>query len=122
MVRNAAIIGRGHNQVVHGPDPTAHAEILAIRDARATLGRFDLAGCELFSTREPCPMCYAAAWWARISTTHYGCTRHDAERFGFDDAAIYDDLEGRGPRQGGSSRAAVCAQVLLLEVDHFVAA
>ncbi len=99
VVRDGVIIGRGHNQVVTWLDPTAHAEVLAIRLACRETGRFDLHGCELYTTCEPCPMCYAAAWWARISTIHYGCTRGDAEQFGFDDSAIYADLEGRVPKQ-----------------------
>lgn len=99
VVHEGKVIARGHNQVVTRNDPTAHAEIVAIRDACSALGRFDLADCELYTTCEPCPMCYAAAWWARIPIIHYGCTREDAADAGFDDAAIYNDLEGRAERQ-----------------------
>jgi guanine deaminase len=92
------VVGRGHNHVVENTDPTAHAEIVAIRDACSRLGRFDLSDCQLYTTCEPCPMCYAAAWWARINTIYYGCDRHDAAAIGFDDEAIYNDLE-QGVRQ-----------------------
>ena len=99
VVRDGTIIARGHNQVVVRNDPTAHAEIVAIRGACTVLGSFDLSGCTLYTTCEPCPMCYAAAWWARVLAIHYGCSRDDAADIGFDDAAIYDDLEGRTPRR-----------------------
>jgi guanine deaminase len=98
IVREGGVVGRGHNHVVENTDPTAHAEIIAIRNACESLGRFDLSDCELYTTCEPCPMCYAAAWWARIHTIYYGCDRHDAAAIGFDDEAIYDDLE-KGDRQ-----------------------
>ena len=99
VVRDGEIIARGHNQVVTENDPTSHAEIVAIRQACASLGTFDLSACDLYTTCEPCPMCYAAAWWAHIRAIYYGCTRDDAGSYGFDDAAIYDDLEGRGARE-----------------------
>lgn len=99
VVKDGEVIARGHNNVVRTHDPTAHAEVTAIRGACAALGRFDLHDCELYTTCEPCPMCYAAAWWARIPVIYYGCSRDDAGRIGFDDAAIYDDLGGRIPRQ-----------------------
>ena len=99
VVHDGRIVARGHNNVVTLVDPTAHAEIVAIREACRVLGRFDLSDCELYTTCEPCPMCYAAAWWARIRAISYGCTRDDASQAGFDDAAIYDDLEGLATRQ-----------------------
>jgi guanine deaminase len=99
VVHNGTVIARGHNNVVSLNDPTAHAEIIAIRRACETLGRFDLSDCALYTSCEPCPMCYAAAWWARIPTIYYGCSRDDAASIGFDDAAIYNDLEGRSERQ-----------------------
>jgi tRNA(Arg) A34 adenosine deaminase TadA len=94
VVRNGEVIWRGHNHVVTNNDPTAHAEVIAIREACRVLDTFDLTGCDLYTTCEPCPMCYAAAWWSRITTIYYGSDRHDAAAIGFDDAAIYDDLEG----------------------------
>jgi guanine deaminase len=99
VVQAGRVIATGHNNVVATDDPTAHAEILAIRSACRALGRFELSDCELYTTCEPCPMCYAAAWWARIPTIYYGCSRDDAAGIGFDDAAIYDDLAGKSASQ-----------------------
>ncbi len=93
IVHEGRIVGRGHNLVVSTNDPTAHAEIVAIRRASAALGRFDLSGTELYTTCEPCPMCLAAAFWARISVLYFGCDRHDAAAVGFDDAALYRFME-----------------------------
>jgi len=95
IVRNGRMIARGHNQVIGTNDPTAHAEIVAIRRASARLKRFDLTGCEIYSTCEPCPMCLAAIAWAKIRTVYYGCNRGDAEKIGFRDKAFYDLLEKR---------------------------
>jgi len=92
IVRNGRVVGRGHNQVIGTNDPTAHAEIVAIRRAAARLKRFDLSGCEIYSTCEPCPMCLAAIFWANIRTVYYGCTRKDAEKIGFRDKVFYDLL------------------------------
>ena len=86
------IVGRGYNQVTPLLDPTAHAEIMAIRDACRSLGRFDLRGCALFTSCEPCPMCLAAIYWARLDKVYYACTRHDAAEIGFDDNFIYEQL------------------------------
>jgi guanine deaminase len=85
-------IGRGYNRVTETLDPTAHAEILAIREACRTLGRFDLRGCALYTSCEPCPMCLAAIYWARLDEVFYACTRHDAAEAGFDDRFIYEQL------------------------------
>src|SRR5205814_7388160 len=70
------IVGRGHNQVTTLLDPTAHAEVMAIRAGCRSLGRFDLRGCELYTSCEPCPMCLAAIYWARLDRVYYACTRH----------------------------------------------
>lgn len=86
------VVGRGHNQVTTLLDPTAHAEVMAIRQACRSLGRFDLKGCELYTSCEPCPMCLAAIYWARLDQVFYACTRHDAAEIGFDDAFIYEQL------------------------------
>lgn len=88
------VVGRGCNRVLRTNDPTAHAEVVAIRDACARLGRFHLADAEIFASCEPCPMCLGAIAWARIPTLVYGATRHDAERGGFSDAAIYREFAG----------------------------
>lgn len=92
IILNNAIIGRGWNQVLTSKDPTAHAEIVAIRDASKKLGRFHLQDCELYTTCEPCPMCLGAIYWARIPTIYYSNSREDAKAIGFNDAFIYDEL------------------------------
>ncbi len=92
VVCNGQIVGRGCNQVTTLFDPTAHAEIMAIRNACQSLGRFDLRGCELYTSCEPCPMCLAAIYWARLDRVFYACTRHDAAEIGFDDDFIYEQL------------------------------
>ena len=97
VVRDGVVIARGHNQVVGNADPTAHAEVQAIRAACRQLGTFDLSGCEIYATCEPCPMCFAAIHWARLDRVVYGATRADAAAVGFDDAAIYDVLDGKRP-------------------------
>jgi len=85
-------IAEGCNRVTSTNDPTAHAEVVAIRAACAALGTFVLAGCTLYTSCEPCPMCLAAAYWARVDGIVYGATREDAARAGFDDAFIYEEL------------------------------
>ncbi len=94
IVRNGEIIAHGNNQVTSSNDPTAHAEIVAIRMAAKKLNTFDLSDCEIYSTCEPCPMCFAAIHWARISKLFYGCTREDAAKIGFDDELIYNVIKG----------------------------
>lgn len=92
VVRDGKVIGRGSNRVTRDNDPTAHAEIVAIREACATLGDFTLAGCELYASCEPCPMCLAAAYWARLDRVYFAATREDAAAIGFDDAYIYREV------------------------------
>jgi tRNA(Arg) A34 adenosine deaminase TadA len=92
IVRERAVIGRGWNQVLLRQDPTAHAEMVAIREASACLRRFHLEDCQLYASCEPCPMCLAAAYWARIPTVYYACTRADAAASGFQDAGLYEEL------------------------------
>jgi guanine deaminase len=94
IVHDGRIIARAHNEVLKTNDPTAHAEIVAIRKASAKLGRFDLGDCEIWSTCEPCPMCFAAIHWAKIPLLYYGCTHEDAAKIGFDDAYIYAVIRG----------------------------
>jgi len=86
------IVGEGWNRVVETHDPTAHAEIIAIREACSHLGRHDLSDCVMYSSCEPCPMCLAAIYWAHIPTYYYACTREDARKAGFDDEFIYREL------------------------------
>lgn len=92
VVRQGEIVGRGNNRVTSTLDPTAHAEVVAIRDACRNLGTWELADCELYTSCEPCPMCLAAAYWARIPTLYYGNTRSDAAAVGFDDDFIYQQI------------------------------
>jgi tRNA(Arg) A34 adenosine deaminase TadA len=92
VVRRGEIVGRGSNRVTSTNDPTAHAEVTAIRDACAKLQTFQLTDCELYTSCEPCPMCLAAIYWARIPTVFYGNTRQDAAAIGFDDEFIYQQV------------------------------
>src|SRR6185295_4300380 len=92
IVKGGAVVGRGTNRVTSSLDPTAHAEVVAIRDACRALGTFELAGCELYTSCEPCPMCLAAAYWARIPRMFYANTRQDAAAIGFDDEMLYEEL------------------------------
>lgn len=94
IVRDGQVIGRGWNQVTPTNDPTAHAEIVAIREACRTTGSFLLPGCELYSSCEPCPMCLSAAYWARLRRVYYAARRSDAAGAGFRDEAIYEELAG----------------------------
>lgn len=93
IVRNGEIIEGGHNMVLANNDSTAHGEITAIRNAEKKLGTYDLSGCELYTTGEPCPMCLAACKWANIEKVYYGCTIADNEQIGFRDL-IFDKLYG----------------------------
>lgn len=87
------IIGEGWNQVTSSNDPTAHAEIVALREACRRLGAFQLDGCTIYTSCEPCPMCLGAIYWARPAKVFFGCTRDDAARIGFDDRFIYEEIE-----------------------------
>jgi len=92
IVQNDKIIAEGTNLVTSTNDPTAHAEIVAIRNACKALGNFHIPNCEMYTSCEPCPMCLAACYWAHIKTIYYGNTKHDAEHINFDDSFIYDEL------------------------------
>lgn len=92
VVRDGVIVGQGHNLVISTNDPTAHAEVVAIRDACRNLGTFHLTGCELYTSCEPCPMCLGAIYWARPDRVYFANTRHDAAQIGFDDAFIYEQI------------------------------
>jgi guanine deaminase len=93
VVMHGNIIGRGGNRVITLNDPTAHAEIVAIREACKTIGNFDLTGAVLYTTCEPCPMCLSAIYWANIHAVYYGSTRFEAEAIGFKDNHIYEELD-----------------------------
>ncbi len=92
IVKDGRIVSRGTNRVTASHDPTSHAEVNAIRQAAAALGTFDLSGCELYTSCEPCPMCLGAIYWAHIDKVYYGCTKDDARQAGFDDSFIYDEM------------------------------
>ena len=100
VAKEGKVIGEGANSVTVNNDPTAHAEIVAIRAACRTLGTFQLTGCELYTTCEPCPMCLGAIYWARPARVFYGGVAADAANAGFDDAFIYEELK-RPPEKRG---------------------
>jgi tRNA(Arg) A34 adenosine deaminase TadA len=93
VVRNGRIVGRGWNQVTSTNDPTAHAEVVALRAACKKLKRFHLDDCELYTSCEPCPMCLGALYWARIRCVYYANSRDDAAKIQFDDALIYREIK-----------------------------
>jgi tRNA(Arg) A34 adenosine deaminase TadA len=93
IVKDGKIVGRGNNKVTSNNDPTAHAEVMAIRDACKNLNSFQLEGCELYTSCEPCPMCFGAIYWARPDKVFYGCNQKDAAAIGFDDEFIYKEIE-----------------------------
>jgi guanine deaminase len=93
IVKDGMVLARSANKVVPNNDPTAHAEVLAIRLACQELNTFDLSGCEIYTSCEPCPMCLGAIYWARIDKIHYANTKADAASVGFDDAFIYEELD-----------------------------
>ncbi len=92
VVRDGEIIGKGWNRVTSHNDPTAHAEVSAIRAACDKVGDFSLAGSVIYTSCEPCPMCLGAIWWSRIDVVYFASTRDDAARVGFDDAALYREV------------------------------
>lgn len=92
IVKNGEVVATGVNRVTDSLDPTAHAEVCAIRAACKTLNTFDLRGCEIYSSCEPCPMCLSAIYWARIDKLYFAGTKYDAAEAGFDDSFIYDEF------------------------------
>lgn len=107
VVRNGQIIGEGVNTVTSSHDPTAHGEVNAIRAACKALGTFTLAGCQLYTSCEPCPMCLAASYWAHLDSVYYGASAADAARAGFDDAFLYEEF-----RKDQSARSLSATQLL----------
>ena len=107
VVRDGKIVGEGVNTVTTGLDPTAHGEVNAIRAACKALDTFSLAGCELYTSCQPCPMCLAASYWARLDCIFYGSSAADAARAGFDDAFLYDEF-----RKDQAARSLSCTQLL----------
>ena len=100
IVKNGNIIAEGANQVTLTNDPTAHAEVLAIRGACRKLGHFELKDCELYTSCEPCPMCLGAIYWSRLSRIYFGCLAADASQAGFDDSFIYREISQDHPDRG----------------------
>jgi guanine deaminase len=107
IVLDGKVVGEGWNKVTSSNDPTAHAEVVAIREACQRLARFDLKGCVLYASCEPCPMCLAATYWARIDKVYYANEQADAAAINFDDAFLYRQLSI--PRE---RRSLVCEQIL----------
>lgn len=93
IVKDGQVIGKGSNMVTSHTDPTAHAEVIAIRDACKNLNHYQLEGCELYTSCEPCPMCLGAIYWARPSRVYYACTHDQAAEAGFDDSFIYKEID-----------------------------
>ena len=93
IVKDGKVIATGVNRVTASNDPTAHAEVSAIRAACEALGTFSLKGCDIYASCEPCPMCLGAIYWARLDHLYYGANKHDAAAAGFDDQFIYEELE-----------------------------
>ena len=93
IVKDGQIIARGNNRVTSANDPTAHAEVVAIREACRLLGTFHLQDCEIYTSCEPCPMCLGAIYWSKLKKIYYANSRSDAAAIGFDDALIYQEIE-----------------------------
>lgn len=96
IVKDGIVVGRGRNMVLKNNDPTAHAEVIAIRDACSNLGTYDLTGCELYTSCYPCPMCLSATIWSNMKKVYYGNTKEDAADIGFRDDYIYEFIKGSG--------------------------
>jgi guanine deaminase len=99
IVQNGKVIATAHNEVIKTNDPTMHAEVNVIRKATKLLGRFDLSDCEIYSSCEPCPMCFAAIHWAKMKSLYVGANRYDAAAIGFDDQYIYDVINKKATKQ-----------------------
>lgn len=95
IVKDNKVISKAHNQVIKTNDPTNHAEMMAIRKACNELNTFDLSGCEIYTTGEPCPMCMSAIMWANIDKIYFGCNIHDTEEIGFRDNKFYNQMNSR---------------------------
>ena len=99
IVKNGSIVAEGVNRVTATKDPTAHAEVVAIREACAKLGVFDLHECEIYTSCEPCPMCLGAIYWARLARIYFGNLAEDASKIGFDDSFIYQQFTEPFPKR-----------------------
>jgi guanine deaminase len=114
VVHDGRVVGEGRNQVTTTIDPTAHAEVVALREAGKNLGRFDLKGCVIYTSCEPCPMCLSAAYWARVDRVVYSATQDEAAAAGFDDAFLYDELS-----KDMADRQLECVQLKTDDEDPF---
>jgi guanine deaminase len=110
IVREGEVIAEAANSVTTTNDPTAHGEVNAIRKACAALGTFSLAGCEIYTSCEPCPMCLAAIYWSRLGAIYFGSNQQDAAKAGFDDAFLYEEF-----RKSSNNRSIPCTQLLQAE-------
>lgn len=122
IVKDGEIIGKGSNHVLENNDPTAHAEVMAIRDACKNIGSYDLSDCEIYTSCYPCPMCLSAIIWANIKKVYYGNTKEDAARIGFRDDFIYDYLEtlsGDRPDEGVLQLISMDREDTIEEFDLF---
>jgi len=118
VVRNSEIIGEGWNQVLKTNDPTAHGEMVAIRDACAKISDFSLQGCEIYTTGQPCPMCLGAIHWARIASIYYGFAIADAAHIGFDDSEIFRQFSLPPEQQTICQKQLLREQALELAEDY----
>ena len=118
VVREGEIVGEGWNRVVATNDPTAHGEIIAIRDACAKAGTFDLSGCEIFTTGEPCPMCLGAIYWARIRSIYFGFSIEEAAEVGFDDREFYHQIALPAGKRRVPASSLCRAEALRLAADY----
>lgn len=107
IVKDGIIVAQGSNCVTLNNDPTAHAEVTTIRKACKKLQTFDLSGCEIYTSCEPCPMCLSAIYWAHIDKIYYGCTKTDAKDIGFDDSFIYDQIDLKPEKRSIPDRKSV---------------
>ena len=106
IVKHNKVLSAAHNQVLKSKDPTAHAEIIAIREASRVIDDYDLSECTLYTTCQPCPMCLGAIYWARIKTVYYGASKEDAAKGGFDDHYFYELMAGKN------------SDVVFKQIDH----
>lgn len=119
VVKENRLIATGVNCVTSSQDPTAHAEVVAIRNACRELGTFQLSGCELYTSCEPCPMCLGAIYWARPERFYFACRREDAATYGFDDAFIYDEID-RQPGERTISGQRLLSEECLRPFEHWM--
>ena len=115
IVKDGVIVGKGHNQVIKNQDPTCHGEVMAIHKACKKLGTFDLSGCELYTTGEPCPMCLGAILWANIDKVYFGCNIIDTEKIGFRDNKFYsltDEEKGSRAHPGEKTHRLAAEKII----------